>query len=70
MPKAKNTSAVTPMERERGKNETVSLTVRIPREEWKRLHMLAISEGVSIQTLAVRGFNHVFAEMGQRSIKI
>jgi hypothetical protein len=51
-----------PLERERGKRDTVALTVRLPRGEWERLHGLAVSEGVSIQALAVRGFSLVFAE--------
>ncbi len=32
--------------------------------EWQRLHHLAVSEGVSIRTLAVKGFNAVFSEKG------
>src|SRR5215469_7708302 len=51
-----------PLVRERGKKETVALTVRLPREEWERLHHLAVSEGISIQAIAVRGPNLVFAE--------
>jgi len=38
--------------------------VRLPRAGWERLHQLAISEGESIQTLAVRGLNKIFAEKG------
>jgi hypothetical protein len=51
-------------ERKRGKGEKVSLTVRLNRADWERLHQLAVSEGVSIQTLAVRGLSKVFAEKG------
>ena len=58
-----------PLERERGKNETVALTVRLPRGEWERLHRLAVSEGVSIQTLGVRGLSLVFREKGLAAIK-
>jgi hypothetical protein len=58
-----------PLVRERGKKGTVALTVRLLREEWERLHHLAVSEGVSIQALAVRGLSLVFAEMGQPAIK-
>jgi hypothetical protein len=64
---AKRTPA--PLVRERGKKETVALTVRLPREEWERLHGFALKEGVSIQTLAVRGLSLVFAEKGQSAIK-
>lgn len=50
--------------RKRGQGETVALTVRIPRAEWVRLHALALDQGESLQTLAVRGFNLVFDEFG------
>lgn len=58
-----------PLVRERGKKETVALTVRLPRGEWERLHKLALTQGVSIQTLAVRGLSLVFEERGQSAIK-
>jgi len=58
-----------PLVRERGKKDTVALTVRLPREEWERLHHLAVSEGVSIQAFAVRGLSLVFAERGLHAIK-
>lgn len=51
-------------ERQRGKKEVVALTVRLQRAEWERLHQLAVSEGLSIQALAVRGLNRVFTEKG------
>jgi hypothetical protein len=60
---------IRPLMRERGKKETVALTVRLPRGEWERLHRLAVSEGVSIQTLAVRGLSLVFSEKGLPAIK-
>jgi hypothetical protein len=50
--------------RQRGKKEVVALTVRLQRAEWERLHQLAVSEGMSIQALAVRGLNRVFTEKG------
>jgi hypothetical protein len=51
-------------ERQRGKKDVVALTVRLQRAEWERLHQLAVSEGMSIQALAVRGLNRVFSEKG------
>ena len=51
-------------ERQRGKKEIVSLTVRLHRAEWERLHQFAVSEGVSIQTLMIRGLDRVFTEKG------
>lgn len=51
-------------ERKRAKKDVVALTVRLQRAEWERLHQLAVSEGVSIQSLAVRGLNRVFTDKG------
>lgn len=56
--------------RERGKKEIVALTIRLPRADWERLHQLAVSEGLSLQTIAVRGLNHMFAEKGLPGIGI
>lgn len=50
--------------RQRGKKEIVAMTVRLHRSAWERLHQLAVSEGVSIQTLAMKGLDKVFAEKG------
>jgi hypothetical protein len=52
------------VERRRGKHEIVAMTVRLPRSNWEKLHALALSEGVSLQMLAVRGLNRVFKEKG------
>ena len=54
----------TTQERQRAKKDVVALTVRLQRAEWERLHQLAVSEGMSIQSLAVRGLNRVFTEKG------
>lgn len=50
--------------RQRAKKDVVALTVRLQRAEWERLHQLAVSEGMSIQALAVQGLNRVFTEKG------
>jgi hypothetical protein len=50
--------------RKRGRGETVALTVRLSRADWERLHQLAVSEGTSIQQLAVAGLSTVFASKG------
>ena len=50
--------------RRRGEGETVALTVRLSKGDWMRLHQLAMSEGVSLQTLAVTGFSKILAEHG------
>lgn len=54
----------TPTARKRGKGDIVSLTVRLSRADWERVHQLAVSEGTSIQQLAVNGLSKVFAEKG------
>ncbi len=55
--------------RRRGQGQTVSLTVRLPRAEWERLHQLAVSEGTSIQQLAVSGLSKVFTAKGLPGIE-
>jgi hypothetical protein len=53
-----------PQGRVRGKGKFVSLTVRLTRTQWERLHQLAVSEGVSLQHLALRGLSRNFEEKG------
>ena len=53
-----------PTNRSRAQGATVALTVRVSRADWSRLHQLAVAEGVSIQTLAIRGFSRVFEAQG------
>jgi hypothetical protein len=48
--------------RQRPKNEIVAITLRLQRAEWERLQQFAVSEGMSIQSCAIRGLNKVFAE--------
>jgi len=55
-------------QRGRGKGDVVALTVRLPRAEWERVHQLAVSEGVSIQSLAVEGLSKLFKEKGLPSL--
>ena len=55
--------------RKRGRGETVALTVRLSRADWERLHQLAVSEGASIQQLAVSGLSKVFASKGLPGLK-
>lgn len=50
--------------RTRGKGPTVTLTVRLTRPDWERLHQLAVAEGVSINRLAIVGFSRLFGEKG------
>jgi hypothetical protein len=53
-----------PSARKRGKGDIVSLTVRVSRADWERVHQLAVAEGTSIQQLALKGLSKVFAEKG------
>jgi hypothetical protein len=50
--------------RPRGEKALVALTVRVLRDDWERLHHLAISKGVSMQDLALRGFSLILMEEG------
>jgi hypothetical protein len=50
--------------RKRGKGETVSITVRLSRSQWERLHQFAVSEGDSLQGLALRGLSQLLREKG------
>jgi hypothetical protein len=55
--------------RKRGRGETVALTVRLTRADWERLHQLAVSEGTSIQQLAVSGLSTIFGSKGLPGLK-
>lgn len=50
--------------RSRGQKPVVSMTFRLPRKDWERLHQLAIAEGMSINSLALRGLSRLFEERG------
>lgn len=51
-------------QRRRGKNPLVSLTVRLKRSDWERVHQLAVSDGFSIQKLAFDGLSNEFVKRG------
>ena len=57
-----------PSERQRGKGAMVSLTVRVTREQWERLHELGLHEGRSINQLAIDGFSRLFVEKGLKAL--
>ncbi len=54
--------------RKRGQGETVAITVRLTREQWERLHQFAISEGDSLQGLALRGLSLLLQNKGLSGI--
>lgn len=53
-----------PVARTRGKAESVALTVRLTRQQWERVHQLALAEGISLQQLIVSGLAVVFRNKG------
>lgn len=55
-------------DRQRGKRAMVSLTVRVSREQWERLHELGLHEGRSINQLAIDGLSRLFAEKGLKPL--
>jgi hypothetical protein len=50
--------------RSRGKGQHVAITVRLPKDAWMRLQVFAMSEGLSLQSLAVSAFNRELAAKG------
>ena len=62
------TQEAKPREKQRGKGDVVALTVRLSRDDWQRVHQLALSEGVSIQRLAVDGLSKLFEEKGLKKL--
>jgi hypothetical protein len=62
---ARELAAAAANKRSRGKGESVAITVRLPKDAWMRLQMFAMSQGLSLQSLAVAGFNRELAAKGQ-----
>lgn len=54
--------------RRRGEGNMVALTVRVTRDDWMRMHKVAISEGVSLQELAVRGISRELQNLGHEPL--
>ena len=50
--------------RMRAQKAVVSMSFRLSRQDWERLHQLAIADGVSINTLTLRGLSKLFEERG------
>lgn len=53
-----------PRARTRAQKEVVAMSYRITRQDWERVHQLAITEGVSINTLTLRGLSKLFEARG------
>ncbi|MBC7618260.1 MAG: hypothetical protein H7293_04590 [Candidatus Saccharibacteria bacterium] len=58
------TATAQPHSRARAQKSVVAMSFRISRPDWERLHQLAITEGVSINTLTLRGLSKLFEERG------
>jgi hypothetical protein len=54
-----------PASRKRGVGETVSITFRVPKDPWMRLHQLAMSEGESLQSLIWEACSAYLVSKGQ-----
>jgi len=59
-----------PHARARAQKSVVAMSFRISRPDWERLHQLAITEGVSINTLTLRGLSKLFEERGLPGVVI
>ena len=55
-------------DRQRGKGSMVSLTVRVSRDQWQRIHELALHEGRSINAVAIEGISRLFQEKGLKPL--
>jgi hypothetical protein len=69
-PEQNRSTMTPPRPRLRGKGDTVALTVRLSRAEWERVHQLAVSEGVSIQSLAIEGLSKLLTEQGLPALRL
>lgn len=64
------TETAQPHARARAQKSVVAMSFRISRPDWERLHQLAITEGVSINTLTLRGLSKLFEERGLPGVVI
>ena len=55
-------------QRKRGKGETVALSVRVKHSDWERIHQFAVSEGLSINSLAILGLSRLLEAKGMPSL--
>ena len=50
--------------RTKAKGDIVHLTLRLSRDQWERVHQLALSEGMSLNRLAILAISKMFQEKG------
>ena len=63
-PAARDRAADAANLRTKAKGETVSITIRLSRDQWERAHQLALAEGVSLNRLAIHALSKGFQEKG------
>lgn len=52
----------------RGRGDTVGITLRLSHENWRRVHDLALTEGISINQLAMEGISEMLRKRGLKSL--
>jgi hypothetical protein len=63
-PKTRGQDATPDEIRTKAKGDTVAVTLRLTREQWERVHQLALAEGVSLTRLTTFALSKVFQEKG------
>lgn len=53
--------SVPPAEKKKGR---VATNLRLTRDQWRRVHELALDEETSVQELAIRGLSRLFEDRG------
>jgi hypothetical protein len=54
-----------PVEKKKGR---VATNLRLTRDQWRRVHELALDEETSVQELAIRGLSRLFEDRGLPSL--
>jgi len=54
----------TPVSADAKRRNRVATNLRLTRDQWRRVHELALDEETSVQELAVRGLSRLFEERG------
>ncbi len=54
----------TPATAEAKKKDRVATNLRLTRDQWRRVHELALEEETTVQQLAIRGLSRLFEDRG------
>jgi hypothetical protein len=54
----------------RGQGDTVAITVRLSKDQWMKLRQFAMSEGETLQTVAMNGFNRELQAKGMPPLDV